>query len=160
MWWPILVLVLLAAGTIYFFNLFVRLNRLCDGAWADIDVQLKRRHDLVPNLVETVKDYKGFESETLQEVVKARTMAQSAQGPKQLGAAEELLTRQLHTLFAVWRCGAVVVPLFTAFGPSAIATRLDAASADLVVTGEHLDPLLDELVHRVRGPGEFERDAV
>ena len=75
-------------------------NRV-DEAWSGIDVQLKRRHDLVPNLVETVKGYASHERATFEEVTKARTAAQQAQGVQQQAEAENALTAAIGRLFAV-----------------------------------------------------------
>ena len=73
----------------------------CDNAWADIDVQLKRRYDLIPNLVETVKGYAAHEKGTLEGVVAARNQAMSAQGPAAKGEAEGMLTGALRQVFAL-----------------------------------------------------------
>jgi LemA protein len=70
-------------------------------AFADVDVQLKQRHDLIPNLVETVKGYAAHERGTLEEVVKARNAAMTAQGPAQQAAAENMLSGALRQLFAL-----------------------------------------------------------
>jgi LemA protein len=75
-------------------------NRV-DNAWAQIDVQLKRRYDLIPNLVETVKGYASHEKETLERVIQARNMAMAATGVEQQGQAENMLTGALKSLFAV-----------------------------------------------------------
>jgi len=75
-------------------------NRV-DEAWSGIDVQLKRRHDLVPNLVETVKGYATHERETFQKVTEARAEAMKAQGPAQAGAAEARLGAMLGDLRAI-----------------------------------------------------------
>ena len=77
------------------YNGLVRLKVQCDNAWSDIDVQLKRRYDLVPNLVETVKGYAGHEKGTLEAVVQARNSAMSAQGPAAKADAENMLTGAL-----------------------------------------------------------------
>jgi len=95
----VLVVVILAAVWIY--NSLVKLREQSDAAWADIDVQLKRRHNLIPNLVETVKGYAGHEQETLEMVVQARSAAMSAQGPVAQGAAENMLTGALKSIFAL-----------------------------------------------------------
>jgi LemA protein len=79
----------------------VRLRVQCENAWADIDVQLKRRYDLIPNLVETVKGYAGHERKTLEDVVNARNRAMSAQGPAAKAEAEGMLTQALKSLFAL-----------------------------------------------------------
>ena len=83
------------------YNSLVRLRETADAAWADIDVQLKRRHDLVPNVVETVKGYAAHESETLEAVIQARNSAMTAQGPAQQAAAENMLTGALKSIFAL-----------------------------------------------------------
>lgn len=94
----IVVLVLLA---IFVFNGLVRLRNAVDAAWAQIDVQLKRRYDLIPNLVETVKGYAAHEKETLEAVIAARNIAVAAKGPQDQAAADNALTGTLKTLFAV-----------------------------------------------------------
>ena len=91
-------LVLIALGI---YNGLVRLRVQCDNAWADIDVQLKRRYDLIPNLVETVKGYAGHEKQTLEAVINARNRAMSAQGPAAKAEAEGMLTGALRQLFAL-----------------------------------------------------------
>lgn len=83
------------------FNGLVSLRQRASQAYADIDVQLKQRHDLIPNLVETVKGYATHEKETLDAVVKARNAAVNAQGPAQQGAAEGVLGAALGKLFAL-----------------------------------------------------------
>ena len=83
------------------YNGLVRLRVQSDNAWADIDVQLKRRHDLIPNLVETVKGYAGHERQTLENVVNARNRAMSAQVPAAKGEAEGMLAGALRQLFAL-----------------------------------------------------------
>jgi LemA protein len=83
------------------YNSLVKLKVMAEGAWADIDVQLKRRYDLIPNLVETVKGYASHERGTLEAVVEARSRAMSAQGPAARGAAEGELSGALKSLFAL-----------------------------------------------------------
>jgi LemA protein len=85
------------------YNSLVRLNVGADNAWSDIDVQLKRRTDLIPNVVETVKGYAGHERQTLEAVINARNRAVSAQaaGPAERGQAEGQLTAALRGLFAL-----------------------------------------------------------
>src|ERR1700726_505896 len=83
------------------YNALVRLKVTCDNAWSDIDVQLKRRYDLIPNIVETVKGYAAHEKGTLESVVAARNQAMSAQGPTAKGEAEGMLTGALRQLFAL-----------------------------------------------------------
>ena len=80
------------------YNGLVRLRNQVDNAWAQIDVQLKRRHDLIPNLLNTVKGYMAHERDTLEAIVKARTAAMAAQGPAQAGPAEAQLTGALRGL--------------------------------------------------------------
>lgn len=94
----VIVLVVAIAGM---YNALVRLRVLVDNAWADIDVQLKRRHDLIPNLVETVKGYASHEKSTFEEVVAARAKAMSAQTPEARGQAELGLSAALGRLFAL-----------------------------------------------------------
>src|SRR4051812_31173718 len=86
---------------VFQYNGLVRLRNRIDNAWSQIDVQLQRRHDLIPNLVETVKGYAAHEKETLERVVQARNQAVSAQGPAAQGQAENVLTGALRQLFAV-----------------------------------------------------------
>jgi LemA protein len=95
----ILALILIVVVGMY--NGLVRLKVQCDNAWADIDVQLKRRYDLIPNLVETVKGYAGHERETLEGVVAARNQAMSTTGPAAKGEAEGVLTQALRQVFAL-----------------------------------------------------------
>jgi LemA protein len=83
------------------YNGLVSMRQRVNQAFADIDVQLKQRHDLVPNLVETVKGYAAHERGTLDEVVKARNAAVTAQGPTQQAAAENMLSGALRQLFAL-----------------------------------------------------------
>jgi LemA protein len=98
------IIALVVAVTLYFifaFNGLVRLRITCDNAWSDIDVQLKRRYDLVPNIVETVKGYAAHEKTTLEGVVAARNQAMMAEGPAAKGPAEGALTASLRQVFAL-----------------------------------------------------------
>lgn len=83
------------------YNSFITLTTRVKEAWADIDVQLKRRYDLIPNLVETVKGYAEHEKEVFERVVEARAKALSAEGPIAKGEAENQLTGALKSVFAV-----------------------------------------------------------
>ena len=83
------------------YNSLVRLKNRTDESWSDIDVQLKRRHDLIPNLVNTVKGYAKHESSVFEKVTQARTAAMQATSPAALGQAENMLTGALKSLFAV-----------------------------------------------------------
>jgi LemA protein len=83
------------------YNTLVRLRNQVKNAWAQIGVQLKRRHDLIPNLVEVVKDFMSYEQETLEKVIKARSMAIGAEGVKNISHSENMLTGALKSLFAV-----------------------------------------------------------
>lgn len=83
------------------YNSLIRLRIKVDEGWSDIDTQLKRRYDLIPNLVETVKGYAKHESETLENVVKARQIAMSAEDPNAQAEAENMLTGALKTIFAL-----------------------------------------------------------
>jgi LemA protein len=85
--------------TIY--NALIRLRNRCDNAWAQVDVQLRRRYDLIPNLVETVKGYAKHEREVFQKVTEARSKAINAGSVKEQGEAENMLTGALKSLFAV-----------------------------------------------------------
>ena len=95
------ILVLLVVLGISMYNSLVRLKVTCDNAWADIDVQLKRRYDLIPNLVETVKGYAAHEKGTFEAVINARNRAMTATGPADKAAAENMLTGALKSLFAL-----------------------------------------------------------
>ncbi len=86
---------------IYTYNRFVQLTNRTEEAWSDIDVQMKRRYDLIPNLVETVKGYAAHEAGTLQKVTEARTKAMGAQTVAEHAEAENMLTGALKSLFAV-----------------------------------------------------------
>ena len=97
----LIVLVLLVLFGIGMYNSLVRLKVQCDNAWADIDVQLKRRYDLIPNLVETVKGYAGHEKGTLEAVINARNRAMTATGPADKAEAENMLSGALKSLFAL-----------------------------------------------------------
>ncbi|MEO0265136.1 MAG: LemA family protein [candidate division WOR-3 bacterium] len=97
----IIILAFLILVFISIYNGLVRLRVLVKNAFADIDVQLKKRHDLVPNLVETVKGYAAHERATLENVVKARQMAISASTPDDKMKSENMLTQALRQLFAV-----------------------------------------------------------
>ena len=83
------------------YNGLIRLRNLCDNAWSDVDVQLKRRYDLIPNLVSTVKGYASHEKEVLENVTKARAEATTAKTPGEQSKAENMLTGALRQLFAV-----------------------------------------------------------
>jgi LemA protein len=100
--WIVLgVIVVIVLWAISVFNGLVALRQRVNQAFADIDVQMKQRHDLIPNLVETVKGYAAHERGTLEEVVKARNVAMAAQGPAQQAAAENMLTGALRQMFAL-----------------------------------------------------------
>lgn len=83
------------------YNGLVRDRNRVDNAWGQVEVQLKRRYDLIPNLVETVKGYASHEKETFEQVTLARSAAQSASGPAEQAQAENFLTQALRQLFAV-----------------------------------------------------------
>ncbi|MDO8601122.1 MAG: LemA family protein [bacterium] len=91
----------IALWLILTYNRFIALRNRVKEAWSDIDVQLKRRYDLIPNLVETVKGYAAYESGVFEKVTEARTRAMGAQGLKEKGEAENILSGTLKTLFAV-----------------------------------------------------------
>jgi LemA protein len=97
----VVVLLLFVGYPIVIYNGLVALRNRIDTAWSQIDVQLKRRYDLIPNLVETVKGYAAHESQTLEAVIQARNMAQSAGTPHEQAAAENMITGALGKLFAL-----------------------------------------------------------
>jgi len=99
---PVLLLgVLLVGFGIWTFNRLTRLRQLADNAWADIDVQLKRRHDLIPSLVAVVKGHAGYERGTLEAVVDARNRALQASGPAAKADAEAPVAGSLQRIFAI-----------------------------------------------------------
>jgi LemA protein len=100
-WIIIGVVVLLVIFVIATYNRLVKLRNRIEAGWAQIDVQLKRRHDLIPNLVETVKGYAGHERQTLEAVIQARQQAVAATGIENQAQAENMLTGALRQLFAV-----------------------------------------------------------
>jgi LemA protein len=95
------VIVVVVVWVIFAYNNFVRMVNRAKEAWADIDVQLKRRYDLIPNLVETVKGYMAHEQGTLEKVTAARVAAMDAGGVEEKGKAENMLSGALKSLFAV-----------------------------------------------------------
>jgi LemA protein len=95
------ILVVIAFVLIGMYNGLVQLRVRADNAWSDIDVQLKRRHDLIPNLVETVKGYATHEKSTFEDIAKFRSMAMQATSPGDKAVAENQLTGALKSLFAV-----------------------------------------------------------
>lgn len=100
----IIILVLLVVAVLWFifsYNKFVKLLTRAKEALSDIDVQMKRRYDLIPNLVETVKGYASHEQGTLEKVINARNMAMSAKGVQEQGAANNMLTESLKSIFAL-----------------------------------------------------------
>lgn len=97
----LVVLALLAIGLILMYNSLVRLNTRTEEAWSDITVQLKRRYDLIPNLVNTVKGYAKHEKSVFENVTKARTEAMNAEGVAETAKAENQFTDTLKSLFAV-----------------------------------------------------------
>jgi LemA protein len=95
------VVIVVVVAFVAMYNGLVRLRNRIDNAWSQIDVQLQRRHDLVPNLVETVKGYAAHERETLDAVIRARNTAVEASGPAAQAQAENMLTGALRQLFAL-----------------------------------------------------------
>ena len=100
-WIAVGVVVLLVVFLIVTYNRLVQLRNRTEAAWSQIDVQLKRRYDLIPNLVETVKGYAAHERETLDAVIRARQQAVDARGVENQAQAENILTGALRQLFAV-----------------------------------------------------------
>ena len=104
LWIVLAVIAVLILAAIVIYNSLIRLKLRVDEAWSDIDVQLKRRHDLIPNLVETVKGYAAHEQGTFDKVIKARNQAMQAQAGgdnKALAEAENMLSGTLKSLFAL-----------------------------------------------------------
>ena len=101
MWILLIVVVIVVAWLVMTYNGLIGLKNKTDEAWSDIDVQLKRRYDLIPNLVATVKGYASHESGTLEKVIAARNMAMSASGPHDKAVAENALAGTLKSLFAL-----------------------------------------------------------
>jgi LemA protein len=100
--WIVLAIVVLVLGYgIYAFNRMVALRQRVNNGWSEIDVQLKRRYDLIPNLVETVKGYAAHERQVFEQVTQARSQAVNAQGVDQQASAENQITGALKSLFAV-----------------------------------------------------------
>jgi LemA protein len=103
--WLLIVIIVVAAllllSLAFAYNRLVRLRNRTQNAWAQVDVQLRRRYDLIPNLVETVKGYAAHEKTTFEDVTKARTAAQQAQTVPEQAQAENVLTQALGRLFAV-----------------------------------------------------------
>jgi LemA protein len=100
-WFLLAVVVGVGAFLVFAYNTMVTLRRRTDQAFADIDVQLKQRHDLIPNLVETVKGYAAHEKETLDAVIQARNGAMAAHGPQAQAQAEQMLSGAVGRLMAL-----------------------------------------------------------
>ena len=116
----LVIVVVLVVAVIGLYNNLVKLRNMVDNAWAQIDVQLQRRLDLIPNLVETVKGYAAHESGTLEEVTKARTAVMNAPTPEGKMQADGFLTGALKNLFAVAsklsRCLKPIMPAMSTAG--------------------------------------------
>ena len=97
----LIILGVIAAFAVMTYNLLVRFRLLSVNAWSDIEVQLKRRHDLIPSLVESVKGHAGYERSTLEKVIEARNRAVAAKGPAALGEAERDLAASVRQIFAL-----------------------------------------------------------
>ncbi len=97
----VIIIVILIMIYVYYYNKIIRMENRIDNAYAQIDVQLKRRTDLIPNLMETVKGYMKHEKSVLENVTKARTAIMSARTPEENIRADNMLTGALKTLFAV-----------------------------------------------------------
>jgi LemA protein len=101
LWIVLGIVVLLLLVVVLLYNRLVRLRNRVENAWAQVEVQLRRRYDLIPNLVETVRGYASHERATFEEVTKARTAAQEARTVPEQAQAENLLTQAIGRLFAV-----------------------------------------------------------
>ncbi|HET8620965.1 MAG TPA: LemA family protein, partial [Acidimicrobiales bacterium] len=97
----VVIVVLVGIYVVANYNGLVSLRNRIENAWAQIDVQLKRRYDLIPNLVETVKGYASHERETLDAVITARNAGMNAQGPAEQAQAENMISGALKSLFAL-----------------------------------------------------------
>jgi len=97
----LVIIVVIGLAFVMMYNGLVALKNKVEAAWAQIDVQLTRRADLIPNLVETVKGYAAHEKETLNAVITARNAVQSASGPAEAAAADNMLTGALKSIFAL-----------------------------------------------------------
>ena len=97
----LVIVVLIGLGLVVMYNGLIKLRNRVENAWAQIDVQLKRRYDLIPNLVETVKGYASHEKETLERVIQARNAAMSAEGPHEQAEAENMISGALKSIFAL-----------------------------------------------------------
>ena len=100
-WIILIILAVAAVFVVGLYNGLVQLRNRCENSWAQVDVQLRRRYDLIPNLVETVKGYAQHEKETFQKVTDARAQAINAGSVQEQGQAENMLTGALKSLFAV-----------------------------------------------------------
>jgi LemA protein len=101
LWIILVIIVILILWIIVVFNTLIRGKNRTEESWSDIDVQLKRRYDLIPNLIETVKGYAQHEKQVFEKVTQARAQAMQAQNPTQQAEAENQLTNTLKSLFAV-----------------------------------------------------------
>lgn len=101
MWWILAIVAVLVVGGLLIYNRLVSARNRVDNSWGQVDVQLERRYDLIPNLVETVKGYASHERGTLESVTQARSAAQAAASPHEQAAAENVLTGALRQLFAL-----------------------------------------------------------
>jgi LemA protein len=103
LWLVIVIVAVLLVGAllVVLYNRLVRLRNRAENAWAQVDVQLRRRYDLIPNIVEAVKGYASHERQTFEDVTKARTAAQQAQTVPEQAQAENILTQAIGRLFAV-----------------------------------------------------------
>ena len=101
LWVILIIIAVIIIAIIGLYNSLIRLKNRVDEAWSDIDVQLKRRHDLIPNLVETVKGYAAHEQQTLEKVVQARNAAMQAGTAAEKAKAENMLSDTLKSIFAL-----------------------------------------------------------
>ncbi len=97
----LVILVVIVAFCVMIYNSLIKLRNKVEEGWSDIDTQLKRRYDLIPNLVETVKGYAAHESQTFEKITQARSMALNAKSVQEKEQAENLLTGALKTIFAL-----------------------------------------------------------
>jgi LemA protein len=100
-WIIVAVVAFVVVALVLLYNQLVQARNRVDNAWSQVDVQLRRRFDLIPNLVETVRGYASHEKETFERVIAARNRAQAAEGPAEAAQAENMLTGALRQLFAL-----------------------------------------------------------
>ena len=163
LWILLGVVLLIVLWLVTAYNGLIGLRNRVDNAWAQVEVQLKRRYDLIPNLVETVKGYAAHEQQTFERVIAARNAAQSAQGPAEQAQAENLLTGALRQLFALaeaypeLKTNETFLHLQTRITglENSIADRREFYNDSVNVNNVRVEQFPDTLVARLFGFGQF-----